>query len=169
MAIELVQLSNAHGNRYTEADREAAYQLWTTIAGRSQRRTAEATGVPVSTVGSWSQREGWVERARREDADEAQSVRLSISAVVTAQAIASIQTAVAIRDDHTASHKDRLNASIWLAGIAGIVPIQKSDLQLRTDREQRVGDRTAYADKSTEQLAAMLNARLQLDPVVDSS
>ena len=51
-----------NGRRYTDADREAAFQCWRTVGGRSLRRVAEITGVALSTVAGWSTRDGWVER-----------------------------------------------------------------------------------------------------------
>jgi len=121
-----VQLSNAHANRYTVVDREAAYQVWRLSGGRSLRQTAELTRVSLGTLGNWSKGDGWQDRARREDAEAAQSLRGALRAAMTEHALRSIATAAELRDDASGRTppKVRLDASIWLAGIAGIAPVK---------------------------------------------
>lgn len=129
--VQLIDSSDAsHGRRYTESDREAAYQLWRTTGGRSLRRVAEITGVAVSTLGTWSQRDGWIIRAQREDREDAESVRTGIGALITQQVARSIEVVIRIRDDEKASSKDRLNAAFWLAGVAGLAPVAKTETAL---------------------------------------
>jgi transcriptional regulator with XRE-family HTH domain len=143
MAAELVQLSNSHGNRYTAADRERAYQLWRISAGRSLRKLADLSGIAHSTLASWSKEERWQDRASREDFEEAESVRQSLGSVLNDQVIKSIETVVEIRDDLTASKKDRLNAAQWLAGVAGVAPVQKTTGTLIVDEVRERANRQA--------------------------
>ena len=63
-AVNVVQLSNSPGNRYTPQQREETYLLWRTVGGRSLRKTAEATGISPATLSNWSKEEGWAERAK---------------------------------------------------------------------------------------------------------
>ena len=130
MAAEVVQLSNSHGRRYSAAEKEAAYQAWRIAAGRSLRRTAELTGIAHGTLGNWSKDDGWQERARREDREEAESVREALHGIITGHAIRSIETAAKLRDDESGKTppKVRLDAAVWLAGLAGVVPVQKSQV-----------------------------------------
>lgn len=124
MAAEPVQLFNSHGTRYTAVEREAAYQSWRLASGRSLRKTAEATGISLSTLAGWSGEDGWRARVEREDAEDAESLRSCIGGVVVSEAIASIQMAAKLRDDETGAvpPKVKLDAAIWLAGIAGVSP-----------------------------------------------
>ena len=130
MAADVVRLldspTNPHGRRYSPEEKEAAYQLWRTTAGRSHRRVAEATGIAASTVGTWSQEDGWVERARREDDEDAKSVRRSIRAVVNEQVLKSVEVAVKLRDDEKVPPKTRLDAAVWLPGIGGVAPVKQA-------------------------------------------
>jgi hypothetical protein len=118
-----------NGRRYTEADREAAYLLWRT-SGRSLRRVAESLAVAASTVGTWSQAGGWVARAEREDAEEAESVRASIRGTALPRALKAIAFAERVMDDDRAPYRDRLAAAFWLAGIAGIAPVKLAQAQV---------------------------------------
>ena len=128
MAAEPVRLFDSHGNRYTPADREAAYVSWKVASGRSLRKTADLTGISVSTLAGWSKDDGWQERARREDAEDAESLRSALRGLHDSEALKSLRTAAALRDDESGKTppKVRLDASIWLAGIAGIAPVKKT-------------------------------------------
>lgn len=135
MAAEPVQLHNPHGNRYSALDREAAYQSWKIVSGRSLRKTADLTGVSVGTLANWSKEDAWQARARGEDEEDAKSLRVALAGVVSSEAVKSIQTAATLRDDASGSTppKVRLDASIWLAGLAGVAPVKQTmDLTERT-------------------------------------
>lgn len=54
MAVERVQLSHAHGTRYTAVDGEWTYQCWHLGADRSLRKVAELSGISHSTLATWS-------------------------------------------------------------------------------------------------------------------
>ena len=127
MAAGLVQLPNPHANRYTAADREAAYQAWRFASGRSLRKTAELTGIAHGTLGNWSKEGGWQGRARGEDAAEAESLRGALAALAATEAAKSIRVAASLRDDETGKTppKVRLDAAVWLAGVAGVVPAKQ--------------------------------------------
>jgi transcriptional regulator with XRE-family HTH domain len=143
MTAELVQLSNSHGTRYTTADRERTYQLWRVSAGRSLRKLAELSGISHGTLANWSREERWQDRAFREDREEAELIRETLGSVLNDQVIRSIETMVEIRDDVTASKKDRLNAAQWLAGVAGVAPVQKTTGTLIVDEVHQRANRQA--------------------------
>ena len=117
-----------HGKRYTPEEKEHAYGVWKWSAGRSLAKTADATGIAASTLGSWHQRDNWTGRAKTEDDELAQSVKLSIAGKITGEVVKSIETVVAIRDDTTASNRDRFLAATWIAGVGGVSPISKGEL-----------------------------------------
>jgi hypothetical protein len=121
-----------NGRRYTEADKEAAYVLWRTY-GRSLRKTADALAVAPSTVGTWQQSGRWVERADREDAEEAESVRASIQRTALPRALKAIAFVERVLDDDRAPYRDRLNAAFWLAGIAGVAPVKLAQAQVAVE------------------------------------
>jgi hypothetical protein len=75
---EPVQLHNPHGRRYAPQDREATYQRWKVASGRSLRKTARLTGVSLCTLSNWSQEDQWPARAKREDEEDAQSLRSAL-------------------------------------------------------------------------------------------
>ena len=132
MVAQLVQLSDSpNGRRYAESDREGAYLLWRT-GGRSLRKTAEALGVSPSTVGSWQQSGKWVERADREDAEDADQARSSIRTMALPRVVKAIAFVEKVVDDETAPVRDRLNAAFWLAGIGGISPVKQSETTILT-------------------------------------
>jgi hypothetical protein len=129
----LARLSDSpNGRRYTDADKEAAYVLWRTY-GRSLRKTADALAVAPSTVGTWQQSGGWVARAEREDAEEAESVRASIHRTALPRALKAIAFVERVVDDDRAPYRDRLNAAFWLAGVAGFAPVKLSQAQVAVE------------------------------------
>ena len=133
-----MQLFNSHGNRYAAVDHEAAYQSWKLAAGRSLRKCGELTGISVGTLATWSKDDGWQRRAQGEDDEDAKLLRGALAGVVTSEAVKSIATAAKLRDDETGKTppKVRLDASIWLAGLAGVAPVkQVMDLTARTRPE----------------------------------
>ena len=157
MAAELVRLPNPHGRRYTAAAKEAAYQAWRIAAGRPLRRTAALTGIAHGTLGNWSKDDGWQERARREDREEAESVREALHGIITGHAIRSIETAAKLRDDESGKTppKVRLDAAVWLAGLAGVVPIQKSQVVAPPPAPGPRRTLDDYRRMSAEELAAL--------------
>jgi hypothetical protein len=159
MAAEPVQLFNSHGNRYAAVDHEAAYQSWKLAAGRSLRKTADATGISLSTLAGWSKEDGWPCRAQQEDHQDAESLRSCIAGVVTTEAVKSIATAAKLRDDETGKTppKVRLDAAVWLAGLAGVAPVkQVMNLTERTrpelDPDQPRDDGHKRTPQETEEL-----------------
>jgi len=72
-------LDNPNGRRYTPQDRERAYLYWRHESGRSLRRTEEGLGVSLSTLSDWSRKDGWMDRARAEDAEDSDAARSAIA------------------------------------------------------------------------------------------
>jgi hypothetical protein len=127
VAAQLVPFPEEHrAIRYTLADRDAAYGVWRTVAGRSVLRTSQLTGINRKTLDAWRQDEGWPARADADDRARLEQHLGAIAATVAAQVLPSILTAVQIRDDPTASNKDRLAAAMWLAGLAAVSPVQRT-------------------------------------------
>src|SRR5215218_9075407 len=105
-------------NRFPVEDREAAYVAWK--LSRSIKQTSDVTGIPIGTLRSWSQRYSWTRRAESEDAERAEIARAHIVSKVTDQVGKSVDVLIGIRDDATASHRDRRQAAVDLLGIFGI-------------------------------------------------
>ncbi len=128
--LELAQLVDSdlakHGRRYTEAEREAAYQVYRSVAGRSTAKVARLTGIAERTLDNWRHDHGWVARAEQEAREAAELWSGALSLVVREQALASVLTAAQLRDDLTTPAKVRLDAAIWLAGLAGYSPVTKT-------------------------------------------
>ncbi len=127
--VEISQLDDfaaaKHGRRYTEAEKEAAYQLYRSVAGRSTGKVARLTGIAERTLDNWRHDQGWAARAEQEAREAAELWSGALYLVVREQALASVLTAAHLRDDPTTPPKVRLDASIWLAGLAGAVPLTK--------------------------------------------
>ncbi len=128
--VDLVQLGDSetakHGRRYTEAEKEAAYQIYRSVAGRSTAKVARLTGIAERTLDNWRHDHGWSARAEQEAREAAELWSGALSLVVREQALASVLTAAQLRDDPETPPKVRLDASIWLAGLAGAVPLTKT-------------------------------------------
>jgi hypothetical protein len=110
--------ANPPSNRFAAEDREAAYVAWK--LSRSLKQTADVTGVAIGTLRSWSQRDSWVKRAESEDAERAEIARSHILNRVSGEVTKSVEVLIAIRDDATASNRDRRQAAVDLLGIFGI-------------------------------------------------
>ncbi|MDP9367184.1 MAG: hypothetical protein M3Q03_02730 [Chloroflexota bacterium] len=128
--VDLAQLSGSetakHGRRYTEVEKEAAYQIYRSVAGRSTAKTARLTGIAERTLDNWRHDHGWAARAEQEAREAAELWSGALSLVVREQAFVSVLTAAQLRDDPATPPKVRLDASIWLAGLAGAVPLTKT-------------------------------------------
>jgi hypothetical protein len=147
---------NPNGRRYTQEDREAAYLLWKTTAQRSQRKTAELLDIAGSTIGTWSQKDGWVERAEREAAEAAESVRTSMGAMLLPEIMKSVETIIEIRDDKTAPPRDRLAAAMQMLGLAGIAPVTKAQTSLIIEPPGRRDDAPMdITGKTVEEIMAL--------------
>lgn len=127
----IVQLPNQaidpRGQRYTDIDKEAAYQLWRTAGGRSCRRVGEALGIHVNTLYDWRDKHAWIARADSEDSEDVVAIRHGVAALVTQQLVKNVQTAVEIRDNPENAPRDRMAAVQWLSGIAGVSPVMKNE------------------------------------------
>ncbi len=133
MAVEIVDLAQLsgsetakHGRRYTEVEKEAAYQVYRSVAGRSTAKVARLTGIAERTLDNWRHDHGWSARAEQEAREAAELWSGALSLVVREQALASVLTAAQLRDDPATPPKVRLDAAIWLAGLAGYSPVAKT-------------------------------------------
>ncbi len=128
--LEVTQLGDSgatkHGRRYSDAEREAAYQLYRSVAGRSTAKLARLTGIAERTLDNWRHDHGWAGRAEQEAREAAELWSGALSLVVREQALASVLTAAQLRDDPATPPKVRLDAAIWLAGLAGYSPVAKT-------------------------------------------
>lgn len=157
MRGELVQLGNIEvdprGRRYTAEEKEAAYLLWRTAAGRSCRKVALRLNIEERTVRNWRDAGNWVARADQEDHDDFASSRLGVAALVINELVPSIETAVKIRDDKTNNARDRLAAAQWLAGLAGVSPVSKVEQAvIQAPRQTEVIDVQSLTGKSADEL-----------------
>jgi len=139
--MDIAKLPNSstvpRGRRYTAEEKEAAYDLWRIAAGRSCTAVARRLGIERNTIMAWRDSEGWVARADQEDTEAFGASKHGVAALVVTELVANIETAKEIRDDKTASNKDRLAAAQWLAGLAGVSPVSKIE-QAVTDHRQLV-------------------------------
>ncbi len=128
--VDLAQLGDSdlakHGRRYTAAEKEAAYQLYRSVAGRSTAKVARLTGIAERTIDNWRHDLGWTARAEQEAREAVELWSGALSLVVREQTLASVLTAAQLRDDPTTPPKVRLDAAIWLAGLAGYSPVAKT-------------------------------------------
>src|SRR5687767_4940655 len=114
-----VRDTSAHARRYGPAEREAAYQGWRRL--RSQRTVAEERNVALSTIQAWARDDGWAERARREDAEDAEAGRARAKALVLPIADELLESLKAIARDPTAATMGRVKAHELLLGYVGLV------------------------------------------------
>lgn len=158
MSGELVQLRRtdvvAQGNRYTDADKEAAYQYWRTAGGRSFRRTASKLKIADNTIRSWAQSQDWAVRANSEDNEDVYAVRAGTAALVTQELVKSIETVVEVRDDPAAKHKDRLMAAFWLAGLAGVSPVSRIEQAVNAQVIEVVEALPDFSSMTTQEIRA---------------
>lgn len=129
---QLPDLTDPHGRRYTDEDKELAYETWKTVGGRSLRRTADLLEISPSTLGTWQQRGDWIERAKADDVANVESVKLSIRALAIPRANKAMMVIESIMDNEAASTRDRLEAAKWMAGIAGYAPVTKAETSIVT-------------------------------------
>lgn len=140
------------GKRYTDQDRDAAYFLWRTSAGRSCRKVASQLSINPRTIYTWRDDHDWINRANQDDQDDYASSRIGVAAVVVNQLVPSILRAVAIRDDPNVDPRVQLDAAKWLAGLAGVSPVSKIETAV-TERRTEVVDVTPdFSSMTVEQL-----------------
>lgn len=114
------------GVRYSDRDKDAAYELWRTAGGRSIRRVAVMLGIAERTIRNWHDDHAWSARADTDDADDLPAIVHGARAIIAAELIPSILTVKAIRDGDRVDPKIRLAAAQWLAGLAGYSPINRT-------------------------------------------
>lgn len=139
------------GKRYTDQDRDGAYLLWRTTAGRSCRKVAHRLGINERTIYNWRDSHGWIDKANHEDQDDYASSRIGVAAIVVNELVPSIEEAVRIRD-HGTDDKVRLAAAQWLAGLAGVSPVSKIETAITDNRTQVIEAAPDFANMSVEQL-----------------
>lgn len=133
---DLVVVEAEEFRRWSDSDRESAFFLWRTTAGRNLSLVSRVLNIPYGTLDDWKRRDGWVQRANEEDRESRAMLGDAVQAAILNNVLPSIMVAVEIRDNRQASAKDRLEAAKWLAGVAGIVPAQRSELEIRAKRNQ---------------------------------
>lgn len=116
--------TSPHGRRYSPAEKEAAFSVWKSQV-RSLAKTSELMGIARNTLADWHRDGDWASRADQEDREAGDIFKETYWSVIAGQVLPSIRTAIEIRDNTEASNKDRLNASQWLAGLAGVLPAIK--------------------------------------------
>lgn len=131
--MSIVQLSDPRGTRYTREQKEEAYLLWRTGAGRSLRKVAELTGISAGTLSNWARDEDWATRAQRDDAETAKLLQSCIGSVIIEQALKSLDTVIHLRDDAATPPKVRLDAAVFMAGLAGVAELHRGGIQVLPD------------------------------------
>jgi hypothetical protein len=142
------------GRRYSALDREHAYLTWTLAGRRSFTKTGELTGVAPNTLRAWHDQDRWAERADGEDDEARKMARVALAAKVVDETAKSLETIIAIRDDATASKRDRLAAAIYILGVSGIAPVVKAENPALFDPE------TKPAPKPPRDLRSLSDAEL---------
>jgi hypothetical protein len=127
--------SDPRGNRYSADDREKAYLTWR-AHGRNLAKVVELCGISEGTAGAWKRNDGWERRAAREDDVEREANRRRVAATVAGEPGKSLAVVVAIRDDETASKRDRLDAAKFLLGVAGIAPTKPGERSILDPRPE---------------------------------
>lgn len=123
--------------RFSDADRDACYHLWRTIAGRNLALVARSTGISYRTLDDWKHRYDWVRIANEDDEASRSLFGTAIQTVIGHQALPSIMTAIELRDDREQAGKIRLEAAVWLAGLAGFAPVNRTQLEMKAAVEAR--------------------------------
>lgn len=95
--------------RERKADRANRHEAWVTIGWDVQRWLQGKSGIPKSV---------------------AERVEKDLDLLVLGETVKSIQTVVKIRDDESASNRDRLDAAKWLAGLAGVAPVLEAQTSI---------------------------------------
>lgn len=123
--------------KFTDADRDACYHMWRTIAGRNLALVSRATGISYRTLDEWKRRYEWVRLANEDDEASRSLFGTAIQTVIGHQALPSIMTAIELRDSRDQPGKVRLDAAMWLAGIAGFAPVNRTQLEMKAAVEAR--------------------------------
>jgi transposase-like protein len=139
--------TSPHGRRYSPAEKEAAYTVWK-AASRSLSKASTTMGIARNTLVDWAS------RADREDQEAGDLLKDTYWSIISGQVIPSVLTAVEIRDNATASNKDRLNAAQWLAGLAGVLPADKPVERSEPGTDKLYGGRPLH-ELSDEELLAL--------------
>jgi hypothetical protein len=82
-------------DRWSDSEKEAAYQSWSVESAFSLKRTAESTGVPYQTIWRWHRDYDWTGRWGREWSRIVEPSKIAASAIVAAR-VSEIVTALTI-------------------------------------------------------------------------
>lgn len=110
--------------RYDANFRAGVYLYWRTVGGRSISKCSKHFNVDYNSVKLWIDRDNWITSANQEDHDDFSSSRIGVAAIVVNELVPSILEAVRIRD-YGSDDKVRLAAAQWLAGLAGVSPVNR--------------------------------------------
>ena len=123
---EPIRLEPPNARRYTPAEREVVYLTWRNATGRSLRKTAERTGIALSTLAEWSKEGGWVQRAKQEDAEDTAAARASLLGRIVPGADGMLGVLEQIAHDEGAPAMARVKAAVEYCAMAGLVPPKES-------------------------------------------
>jgi hypothetical protein len=154
MIAELVNSGlDPRGRRYTAQERDAAYQYWRLAAGRSCSKVEQQLGIDRNTVMAWRDADGWIARADAEDHEDIAANRQGLGALVATQLVKNIETVIEIRDDKEQPGKVRLDASAYLNGLMGVVPVTKIEQSvIREPKQADIIDVPSLVGLSPEEL-----------------
>lgn len=159
MAAATLQLLNSvsdtRGNRYTDAEREAAFLCWSTVGRRSFAATSEKTGVAENSLRQWAKAGDWSGRVKVQDAEAAELAKVAVLAGVTAELDRSIAKLVDLRDT-AKNERVMLEAALALLNIAGISTKQTSATVTKTPAALPQTPRPRLTDEERERLSAKL-------------
>ena len=132
--------ANPHGRRYAPDDRERCYVAWRVC--RSLRRVAADTDISPSTLATWSKDGGWVERARKEDDEEADAARSALAGRILPGANDAVAELELIFKDRSLNPMARVKAIELYLGYGGLAPTKQ---YVPLDDPIKAGRRTVTA------------------------
>ncbi len=141
---------------YTQAEKDAAYTHWR-LTG-SLRRTAERHDIALGTMMRWSRVYGWVQRRHEEDSKDRAVALAHAGMRIVDEVDGWIDDLVDISRNGTKEDRTRLDAIRLGLGIAGLVPVVRSERMLTTAATQVLSRQssTGLPTESGDQLASFL-------------
>jgi uncharacterized protein YjcR len=154
----LNSVSDTRGNRYTDAEHEAAYHCWSTVGRRSFAATGDKTGIAENTLRQWAKAGNWPGRVKIQDAEAAELAKVAVLTSVTAELDRSIAKLVDLRDG-AKNEKVQLEAAHALLNIGGLSTKQTTATVTKGPAPTPQAPRPRLTDEERERLSAKL-ARL---------
>lgn len=158
MTLQLVNSvsGDARGNRYTAAERDAAYLTWRTVGRRSFSATADALGIAENTLRMWGRSDNWAGRVASEDAETAEIAKVAVTGAVIAEMDANISKLVSLRDTAD-NERVQLDATLALLAIGGITTKQTATV---TTTARAATPSGKLSTEERESLVSRLGARV---------